>query len=350
MKRFKAAVYGATGFIGSELLRRLVLHPDVALTRVHAADHLGQPLGAAQPHLEGRTQLRYEAVPERETDAEPVDVAFLALPHEVSWRVTQGLLERGTRVIDCSGAFRVKSSADYERFYGKPHPLPELLPQFVYGLTELHRERITSARTVAAPGCFATAIELGLLSLARAGLLRGAIHTMAATGSSGSGASPLPTTHHPTRANNLRCYKPFTHPHVPEIVESLTAAGGVDLQLGFVPVSAPLTRGIFASSFVTVPSEVTQERLDAICDDAFAGAHFVRRPAARLPEVVAVAGSNYAEVALVAGPISGSTRPVTALSALDNLLKGGAGQAIQNMNLMLGLDETLGLTDPGHYP
>lgn len=350
VKRFKAAVYGATGFIGSELLRRLILHPDVELARVHADDHLGQPLGAAQPHLEGRTQLRYEAVPERESDAEPVDVAFLALPHEVSWRVTQGLLERGTRVIDCSGAFRVKSGADYERFYGKAHPLPHLLPDFVYGLTEHNRERIRGARTVASPGCFATTIELGLLPLARAGLLRGAVHTVAATGSSGSGASALPTTHHPTRANNLRCYKPFTHPHVPEILETLTAAGGVDLELGFVPVSAPLSRGIFATSFANVPAEVTQDQLDAMCDEAFAADHFVRRPATRFPEVVAVAGSNYAEVALVAGPPSGNSRPVTALSALDNLVKGGAGQAIQNMNLMLDMDETSGLNDPGQYP
>ncbi len=350
VKQFKAAVYGATGFIGAEILRRLLLHPDVELVRVVAGDHVGEPLGAAQPHLEGLSDLRYEGVLENEANGPVVDVAFLALPHEVSWKVTSALLENATRVIDCSGAFRVQTGADYERFYGKAHPLPELLPQFVYGLSEFNRERIRASRTVASPGCFATTIELGLLPLAKAGWLGGAVHTVAATGSSGAGASPLLTTHHPTRAGNLRCYKPFTHPHVPEIVETLTQAGAQDLQLSFVPIAAPLTRGIFASSFADVPADVTQEDLDALVDETYASSHFVRRPASRLPEVVAVAGSNYAEVKLVAGPVRDGSRTVTALSALDNLLKGGGGQAVQNMNLMLGLDETTGMGDPGHYP
>ncbi len=350
MKHFKAAVYGATGFIGAEILRRLWLHPEVELVRVLAADHVGQPLGSAQPHLEGLSELVYEAVSDDESTAPKVDVAFLALPHEVSWQVTSALLKNGTRVIDCSGAFRVQTSDDYARFYGKPHPLPELLPDFVYGLTEVNRERIKQTRTVASPGCFATTIELGLLPLAKAGFLRGPIHTVAATGSSGAGASPLLTTHHPTRAANLRCYKPFTHPHVPEIVETLSSAGATDVELSFVPVAAPLTRGIFASSFATIPNTVGQDELDQLVDETYVGSHFVRRPRRRLPEVVAVAGSNFAEVKIVAGPVNGQHRTVTALSTLDNLLKGGGGQAIQNMNLMLGLDETTGLRDPGHYP
>lgn len=350
MKPFKAAVYGATGFIGSELLRRLLLHPQVELVRVHSADHLGEPLGAAQPHLEQVSDLRYQPVPEDEALVEAVDVVFLALPHTVSFGVVQRLLPGRTRIIDCSGAFRVADSAGYERFYGTPHPLPELLPRFVYGLPELHRDLIRGARFVASPGCFATAIELGLLPLARAGVLSGSVHTVGMTGSSGSGAVASATTHHPTRAGNLRAYRPFTHQHVPEIVQLLERAGATRLELCFVPVSAPLVRGIFATSFARVPAGTTQTELDAWVRAVFPRGGFVRCPEQRLPEVVAVAGSNTAEVKLVLGPADGDGLTVCAVSALDNLLKGGAGQAIQNMNLMLGLDEALSLTDPGGYP
>jgi N-acetyl-gamma-glutamyl-phosphate reductase len=350
VKRYTAAVYGATGFLGSELLRRLLLHPDVELVRVHAADHLGEPLGAAQPHLEQRSSLLFESLPTDEAQVAPVDVAFLALPHEVSWQVVARLDATQTRIIDCSGAFRVQSAEDYQLYYGRPHPLPNLLPEFIYGLTEQNRERLRGARFCASPGCFATAIELGLLPLARAGVLKGAVHTVAATGSSGAGSLPLATTHHPSRAGNLRCYKPFTHPHTPEIEAALTDAGATDLRLSFVPIAAPLVRGIFATSFVNLPASTEQRELDDWTQACFAQSAFVRSPVGRLPEVVAVAGSNYAEVKLVIGPVNGKFRPVTALSALDNLLKGGAGQAVQNMNLMLGLDETSSLEDPGAYP
>lgn len=331
-------------------MRKLLAHPAVELARVCAADHLGEFLGAAHPNLEGQSELRYEAIPDDEMAAPAIDVIFLALPHQVSWRVVAQLQRTSTRIIDCSGAFRVNHAADYERFYGAPHPLPELLPQFIYGLCELNRAELKQARTVASPGCFATTIELGLLPLAKAGLLRGDVQCVGITGSSGAGSVALPSTHHPSRAGNLRSYRPLTHPHAPEIEEALSAAGAEDLHVHFVPVASPLTRGILANSFVKVAATVDQTELDRIVDATFPKGGFVRRPAARLPEVVAVAGSNYAEVKLVAGPSVGNERTVTCISALDNLLKGGAGQAIQNMNLMLGLDEGVALSDPGGYP
>src|SRR5690606_10725509 len=147
----------------------------------------------------------------------------------------------------------------YARFYGAPHPRPDLMDRFVYGLPELYRERIRGAEYVASPGCFATTIQLGLLPLARAGLLAGSVHTVAVTGSSGSGVTPTATTHHPVRAGNLRTYRPLVHQHTPEIEHTLRAAGARDLSLQFVPVSAPLVRGIFATSFVSVPEEATAE-------------------------------------------------------------------------------------------
>jgi LysW-gamma-L-alpha-aminoadipyl-6-phosphate/LysW-L-glutamyl-5-phosphate reductase len=349
VKRFKAAVYGATGYIGSELLGRLLEHPEVELVRVHAGEHIGEPLGSAQPHLEQLSPLRFSAVPVDERAVEPVDIAFLALPHEVSFDVVRQLSPTQTKLIDCSGAFRASSSEDYATFYGKPHPLPGLLSRFVYGQPELFRAAISGAQWVSSPGCFATAIELGLAPLAKAGVLRGAVHTVGITGSSGSGRAALPTTHHPVRAGNLRTYKPFTHQHVPEIVSTLTRIGALELQLSFVPVSAPLVRGIFVTSLVELDRHVSQAELDRWTDEVYGKERFVRRPTSRLPEVVAVAGSNMVEVALVARDAPGRTT-VAALSALDNLVKGGAGQALQSMNLMLGLDEGLGLTAAGRYP
>jgi N-acetyl-gamma-glutamyl-phosphate reductase len=260
------------------------------------------------------------------------------------------LVACGARVVDMSGDFRLRDAAAYERFYGGPHPRPDLLSRFVYGLPEQHREAIRGARLVASPGCFATTITLALLPLARAGLLEAVVHVQGITGSSGSGAAPSAATHHPVRAANLRAYKPLEHQHVPEIEQTLADAGARDLALRFVPVSAPLGRGILATAFVELPEAWTQERLDALYREAYAGEPFVRVPRRRLPEVAAVSGSNHAEVGVAAGPARAGRRTVTVFGATDNLVKGGAGQAIQNMNLMLGLEETASLADPGPWP
>ena len=348
MKRYTAAVLGGSGFAGAELVRRLLVHPEVELVRVAAADHVGEPLAAAHPHLEGASDLRFENPPPAEA-VSGVDVVLMGLPHATSIELIDAALERDVRVIDMSGAFRLKSAEAYQRYYAQAHPRPELLARFVYGLPELNRERIRGARFVASPGCFATAIVLGLLPLARAGLLVGGIETVGITGSSGSGVTPSATTHHPTRAVNLRSYRPLIHQHTPEIEEALDAAGAREPKLAFVPVSAPLSRGIFATSFVRLESSLSEARLREIYVEAYAREPFVRVPAGRLPEVVAVAGSNYLEASAVAGP-GGLSGLVTAYSAVDNLVKGGAGQAIQNMNLMLGLDERTTLEDRGGYP
>src|SRR5215470_5711526 len=250
MKRFKAVVIGGTGYGGAEMIRRLLIHPDVELVRVVAVDHVGEPLGAVHPPLTGRTSLRFENIPPREAAA-GCDVALLGLPHKVSAHHAPDILKTGARVVDMSGDFRLTDAAAYRRYYGAAHPHPELLGSFVYGLPELNRERIRGARAVASPGCFATTIELGLLPLARAGKLSGAVvHVVGMTGSSGSGVAPSAGTHHPVRAVNLKPYKVLDHQHTPEILETLAAAGAPGVELGFVPVSAPLSRGILVTSFV----------------------------------------------------------------------------------------------------
>ncbi len=360
-KRFRAAVIGGSGYGGAELVRRLLIHPRVELSRVASVDHVGQPLGAVHLSLEGATDLAFEDLPPARA-AEGADVVLLALPHRVSAQAVAEILAGRAggsggrsfttppRIIDMSGDFRLRDAGAYERYYGAPHPHPELLGTFAYGLPELNRERIRGSRRIAAPGCFATAVELSLLPLARAGVLSGVVHVQGITGSSGSGVAPSAGTHHPVRAANLRTYKPLEHQHLPEIAEALGEAGARDLELRFVPVSAPLARGIFATSFVELPEEWTEDRLRALCREAFAGEPLVRVPRGRLPEVAAVSGSSFAEVGVVTGPAFRGRRTAVLFGALDNLVKGGAGQAIQDMNLALGLPERLALEDPGPWP
>ncbi len=348
-KRFKAALIGGSGYGGAEIIRRLLGHPEVELVRVASVDFVGELLAAAHPNLEGQSELRYEKLSALEAAA-GMDIVLLALPHKVTAEKVVELMPTGVRILDLSGDFRLQDAAAYEKYYGQKHPAPELLPKFVYGLPELNRERIKTARYVASPGCFATTIALGLLPLARAGLLAGEIDVVGITGSSGSGVAPQAGTHHPVRASNLRTYKPLEHQHIPEIEETLAAAGGRDLALRFVPVSAPLPRGIFATSFAHVPADVAPERIKRAFAECFAGEPFVRVPHKRLPEVVAVSGSNYAEVGVAVGEPADGRRVVTCFSATDNLIKGGAGQGIQSMNLMLGVPEKTTLEDPGSWP
>jgi N-acetyl-gamma-glutamyl-phosphate reductase len=350
-KRWKAAVIGGSGYGGAELIRRLLMHPQVELVRVASVDYVGEPLAAAHPNLEGLTSLTFEQLPPEEAAA-GMDVVLLGLPHKVSAHKVPAIMKTGARIVDLSGDFRLKDAKAYQRYYGAEHPSVELLGQFVYGLPELNRDRIKAAKYVASPGCFATTIELGLMPLAKKGLLRGAVEVVGITGSSGAGVVPTATTHHPTRAVNLRTYKPLEHQHIPEITETLEAAGARELVLRFVPVSAPLPRGIFATSFAHVDGKLEKAAIAAAFAETYRGEPFVRVPAKRLPEVAAVSGSNHVEVgfAVADTPDADGRRTVSCFSVSDNLIKGGAGQAIQSMNLMLGLDERTTLEDPGAWP
>lgn len=348
-KRFKAAVIGGSGYGGGEIIRRLALHPDVELCRVASIDFVGEPVSAAHPNLEGRTDLVFENL-EAKDAAAGMDVVLLGLPHKISAHKVPEILETGAKIVDLSGDFRLTDVKAYEHFYKTEHPCPELLDRFAYGLPELNREQIHAKGLVASAGCFATTIELGLLPLAKRGWLEGQIDVVAITGSSGSGVRASAGTHHPVRAMNLKTYKTLVHQHTPEIHEALASAGGKDVSLQFVPVSAPLSRGLFASSFVRVDASLDPDQIRAAFTEQYASERFVRVPKGRLPEVAAVSGSNYAEVGVVVGEIVDGKRVVTCISALDNLIKGGAGQGVQNMNVVLGLDEAASLEDPGSWP
>jgi N-acetyl-gamma-glutamyl-phosphate reductase len=352
-KRFKAAAIGGSGYGGGELIRRLLLHPHVELARVASVDFVGEPLSAAHPNLEGLTSLKFEGITPEEA-AQGMDVVLLGLPHKVSATKMPGLMSTGARVVDLSGDFRLRDAAVYKRYYHADHPCPEKLTDgtFVYGLPELHREKIKKAKYVASPGCFATTIELALMPLAKAGLLSGAVEVVGITGSSGSGVVPSAGTHHPVRAVNLRTYKPLDHQHIPEIVMALADGGAKDVELRFVPVSAPLSRGIFATCFAHVPESASADQIRALYKEAYKGEPFVRVPEKRLPEVAAVSGTNYCEVGIQVGTDGAEKgkRVVACFATTDNLIKGGAGQAIQSMNIMLGVDEKTTLEDPGGWP
>lgn len=353
--KFKAAVVGGTGYGGAELIRLLLAHPSVALTRVSSIDQVGKRLEEVHLSLND-TELTFEEIPLEEV-AGGVDVVFLGLPHKVPAKMAPQLEALSCRVIDLSGDFRLRDAAAYAKYYGGEHPHPEQLDgRWVFGLPELNREQIRGARRVASPGCFATSIMLGLLPLAQAGLLKGPVQTVASTGSSGSGAYAKDGTHHPVRANNLKSYKQLTHQHTPEIMRMLDEAGERagkkhKFMLHFMPRSAPLPRGILATSFVRLPESMSDGDVESLYRDFYESAAFVRvLGKSRAAEVVAIKGSMWVDLSWAISEPDGQGRQLAVDTALDNLVKGGAGQAVQSMNLMLGLSEREGIDAPALWP
>lgn len=357
---YRAAVVGGTGYGGAELIRLLLAHPKVALSRVASARdstsaYIGQPLETVHKNLT-QTGLTFEKAPLSDI-AQGVDVLFLGLPHKVSSTLAPEIDQLDTRVVDLSGDYRLRDAGHYERYYGVTHPHPEQLDgRWVLGLPELYSRRIREARRVASPGCFATSIMLGLLPLAKAGLLSGPVQTVAATGSSGSGATAKEGTHHPLRTNNMKIYKPLVHQHVPEIEQVLRDANQIfgnssDFRLHFVPLSAPLARGILANSFVRVPQKTTLAEIDDAFHGFYENAPLVRTLGSKShAEVVAIKGSMYSDISWALSDEDGGQKQLVVSTAIDNLVKGGAGQAVQSMNLMLGLPEQTGIDAPALWP
>ena len=338
--KVRVGIFGGSGYGGAELLRILLFHPDVEIVFVTANEQAGKAIGEVHRNLNGLTKLNFVKDPEELND---VDCVFLALPHGQAMEIVPQL-PANVKAIDLSGDFRLRDQSVFEKHYKQPHTAMHAQSEFVYGLTETNRYAIRNARLIANPGCFATATLLGLAPLVAKGLINGRVVVDAKTGSSGSGAKAAANTHHPQRKTSFYAYKPFTHQHVPEIEQELAHVGDWTNELVFMTHSLPVARGIFASIYAEAKNELTETELCEIFADYYRNSFFVRLVNGS-PDINWVKTTNFCDMGFAA-----RGKQIVVFSALDNLVKGAAGQAVQNMNLMFGLDETTGLKLVGTNP
>ncbi len=341
----KVAVVGAAGYAGGELLRLLLEHPEVSEVVATSRSQAGKPIAETHPALATRTDARFAGLGPGEA-ARGRDVVFLCLEHGESSKLAAEVLDAGPGLaVDLAADFRVADLRLYERFYG-PHPSPELVSGFTYGLADVVGDRLRGARAIAAPGCFATAAQLALYPLARAGLASPP-SLFAITGSSGAGVQPRPTTHHPMRAHNLFAYSVLSHRHEAEVLLRWREwTGRADATARLMTHSGPFVRGIHLTLHAWRDRQADAPSAAALFRAAYAGRPFVRLLDGP-PELTHVVGTNYAFMQ-VAEPDDRSE--VQVMIVIDNLVKGAGGQAIQAMNLALGLSETAGLTGGGIFP
>ncbi len=347
----KAVILGAGGFVGRELLRLLVLHPRFEVAAALSESQAGKSIGEVYPELQGLIEASFASSELFEWSrlSEGQWTLFSALGHGRTMQVLPSVLDQiggsAIRVIDLSGDFRLQRPQTYQRYYGAEHLHPEWLERFVYGLPEFHREGIRATRFVANPGCFATAAQLALLPLAGFEQAPLFVAVDGKTGSSGAGIQPRPTTHHPLRANNFRAYKPLDHQHLPEIEQGWRQEGGSSqTEISFVPQMTPLVRGIFITAHAFFSEPVAAAGLAERFREIYAGEPFVRL-VAESPSSTEVWGTNRCDLSVHA-----RGKRVLICAAIDNLIKGASGQAIQNANLMAGWPETLGLQIPPPRP
>ena len=340
--KIKIGIFGGSGYGGSELLRILLFHPNAEIAFVTANEHAGKSVAEVHKNLAGLTDLNFVSASEPLSLSE-IDCAFLALPHGQAMDLGPRL-PSNVKAIDLSGDFRLRDQGLFEKHYKQEHTAMNLQADFVYGLTETNRKAIREARLIANPGCFATATLLGLAPLVAKGVLNGRVIVDAKTGSSGSGAKAAANTHHPQRMNSFYAYKPFTHQHVPEIDQELERVGDWTSELIFMTHSLPVSRGIFASIYSEVKSEMTEADVNAMFGEYYRDSFFVRLVKGS-PDINWVKTTNFCDIGFA---VRG--KQVVVFSALDNLVKGAAGQAVQNMNLMFDLDEKTGLMFVGTNP
>jgi N-acetyl-gamma-glutamyl-phosphate reductase len=357
MSKIKVAIFGGSGYGGSELLRILLFHPNAEIVFVTANEHAGKAVSAVHKNLLGLTGLIFEKAPDELSQID-ADVAFFALPHGQALDLIPQL-PVNVKAIDLSGDFRIDDKDIFKEFYKLEHTADALQRNFVYGLTETNREKIKGAQYIANPGCFATATLLALAPLVKNELIANKVIVDAKTGSSGSGAKPAANTHHPQRMNSFYAYKPFIHQHVPEIEQHLNILSAAPVsapesadarnklwqdRLVFMTHSLPVSRGIFASCYVELKEEMPDEEVKKLYKDFYQHAFFVRMVDGS-PDINWVKNTNFCDIAI---HVKGKQAVI--FSAIDNLVKGAAGQAVQNMNLIFGLDEKTGLVFTGSNP
>lgn len=350
-KVIKVAVVGASGYAGQELLRLLVQHPDVEITAIASQSNAGKSYSNVYPSF--KTFIDKVCVEENIAElAKSVEVIFFALPHgATAQRVTQKLIDQ-VRVIDLGSDFRLKDPAAYDRWYGVAHPHPELLPKSVYGLCEIHREAIKSARLVASPGCYATCAILALYPLLKRNLVdRDSLIVDAKSGVSGAGRSVNLGVHFDEVDENFKAYKVASHRHTPEMEQELSKASGEKFKLTFIPHLVPMNRGILVTAYGALHENLKEEAVRAIYKEEYGEDQFIRifEPGGEydFPETRWVKGSNFCDIGV---KVDSRTGRIVVIAAIDNLVKGAAGQAIQSMNILFGLNEASGLRQLPVFP
>ncbi len=343
----RIAVIGASGYTGVELLRLLSQHPKTELVCVTSRQYAGQSVSEVFPSLQGSLDLFFENINPAGL-ADRADLVFTAVPHQAAMGMIPGLLDAGCRVVDLSADFRLGDVSTYEAWY-QEHTAPELLSEAVYGLPELFREQIPSARLIANPGCYPTSVALALAPLLENSLIDlSTIIVDSKSGTSGAGRSAKVDTLYCEVNEGFKAYSLPRHRHTPEIEQTLGTLAGTDVIISFTPHLLPVSRGILSTCYASLSSPLSLEELHDVYIESYASEAFVRvLPKGQLPNISQVSGSNYCDIGLA---VDDRTGRVIALAAIDNLVKGAAGQAIQNMNLMLSLPENTGLMIPPLFP
>jgi len=337
----RVAIVGATGYTGVELVRILSAHPKAEITLITSRQHVGVSLAHIFPAMAGRVDLQCEDYA-LDRLAQRADIVFMALPHQLPMTLVPEILQRGKRVIDLSADFRFNDAAAYESAY-QPHTAKELLNETIYGLSEVYSERIRSARVVGNPGCYPTSILLPLIPLVREGMLD--LTTIVAdskSGVSGAGRSPSLTTHFCEVNESFKPYKVAAHRHNPEIDAVLSDQARKPVHVTFVPHLIPMSRGMQSTIYAAGKTPLREQHIQDCLTSYYAGRPFVRlRSGGVAPDTLHVKGTNFCDIGFKVDPVNNR---VILMSAIDNLVKGASGQAVQNMNIMLGLDERTGLT------
>ena len=335
----KVGIIGATGYAGAELVRILSGHPDVKLTVLTSRQYAGVSFSAIYPAMAGVVDLVCDTF-DYDRIAEKVDVVFMALPHKLPMEYVPGLLQRGKKVIDLSADFRFSDPAAYEAVY-QPHTAKEFFPRAVYGLSEVFTGDIQKADLIGNPGCYPTSVILPLFPLLKEGLLETeTIIADAKSGVSGAGRGAALTTHFCEVNESFKAYKVGNHRHKPEMDEKLSLAAGKPVNITFVPHLVPITRGMETTIYADLSQKVGYSDIYHCLTDFYAGRYFIRiTQNGRPPDTLHVKGTNFCDI----GFVIENTGRVILMSAIDNLVKGAAGQAVQNMNIMMGKDETRGL-------
>lgn len=340
----KVGIVGGTGYTGVELLRLLAMHPQADLQVITSRAEAGVPVSQMFPSLRGYVDLPF--VHPDQAQLEKCDLVFFATPNGIAMQQVRGLLDAGVKVIDLAADFRLQNVAEWEKWYGMPHACPDLVAQAIYGLPEANRAQIKSARLVANPGCYPTAVQLGFIPLLESGAIEpDSLIADAKSGVSGAGRKAEIPYLFSEASDNFKAYGVAGHRHLPEIKQGLARAAGKSVGLTFVPHLTPMIRGIHATLYGKLKTEVD---LQALFERRYANEPFVDvMPANSLPETRSVRGANHCRIA-VHRPQGGDT--VVVLSVIDNLVKGAAGQAVQNMNVMFGLPEATALNNAAVLP